>query len=150
MKKRRVGIALLGSAVLVALAGIVWVQVSGDPGSVRADNGEFVNPGAPLSPIANEDWYDLLSSEESEGISFEVMQDELTYKAKVERVVQGNAVEPNWVVPVEQTLSDGTAVFGYTLRYDDRIALLVTPTDLLMDPDEEVVVRDILPDVTCG
>ncbi len=110
-------------------------------------SGEYLNPGAPMAPTANEDWYDLLSREETMGISPQEMKSQMEIDPLLRTAATGLELAPNWVTPVAQTLSDGTVVMGYTLRYDDRIALIITPTDRVMDPAAEAQERTIDPDV---
>ncbi|MCK8115929.1 hypothetical protein [Anaerosoma tenue] len=134
---------LCGVAIVVLFVTACSVEVL----APATDEGEFINPGAALAPTANEDWYELIAREEEYGISFQRMLEEVPY-AVLLRGDSSSVLSPNWVTVVDQTLSDGTIVTGYTLRYGDRIALFVTPTDRKMDANTEAKDREITPDVT--
>lgn len=137
-------LAILCTAVVVVLSAAACSVEGLTPAT---DEVEFVNPGAALAPTANEDWYELIAREKEYGISFQRMRDEVPYEVLL-RGGSSSVPIPNWVTVVDQTLRDGTIVTGYTLRYGDRIALFITPTDGKMDANVEVKEREITPDVT--
>lgn len=129
----------------VAAASIVLAGCTASRDGAQAE-GKYINPGAPMAPTANQDWYDLIAREETAGVAFEkvLADDELDPLLRVDE--QQRVETPNWVVPVAQTLAGGRIVMGYSLRYDDRIAVLITPADAPMDPALEASQRTIDPD----
>jgi hypothetical protein len=136
-------VAVIGTLLASALGASAC---SPGESTVTNSTAEFVNPGAALAPTANEDWYELLAREKEHGTSLQIMSDELAYEV-VLRQGESKVLTPNWITVVDQTLSDGTVVRGYTLRYDDRIALFITPTDREMDVQAEIETRVITPDI---
>ena len=144
--RRQSGFVTAVSAILVALSlGASACTMDSSVEAARSD--QVVNPGAALSPTANKDWYELIAREKQHAVSPEAMDKDLVYQPML-RHDGSRIVDPNWITSVAQTLSDGTTVRGCTLRYDDRIALLITPTDKVIDPETEARKRVVSPDVT--
>lgn len=129
----------------VLILGLVSVGIALESGTARTKP-EHRNPGAPMVPTANKDWYEMIANDPEARVTWDEVKNETRLGALVRHGAAGE-MSPNWITPVAQSLQDGSTVMGYTLRYSDRIALLITPTDRVIDVDAALSERTIDADV---
>lgn len=108
---------------------------------------EYVNPGAPMSPARMGDWFGRGDSSRAAILSADALVDRAPYPMLLCSDAKG-VQRPDHVYIEPQTLSDGRVVEGYSIKYANRIQLLVTPTDRPIDL--EVDLREENPITTDG
>lgn len=127
-------------AVLALIAAGVAPAVAGRLSTSTADPAaNWVNAGAPTGPdgYLSTDWFTRGSEAATPGLTraAAAKQAGFAFAARPD-AAQSVIVQPNQLVTARGTFA------GVTLRYADRIVLVINPTDVAFDADERVRTTD--------
>lgn len=113
-------------AILVAIA--VSISVFTLEGKKEK---EYVNPGAPRSPVDLTDFFKI-AEDKASYITIEEVLKEAPYPILL-RVDRGKIQEPKFIWINPQTLDNGKVIYGYSFRWSDRVQLAVDPVSEPLD-----------------
>lgn len=94
---------------------------------------EYINPGSPLSPVDLSEDFFKRSTHKASDISLNEVLAKAPYPILLRVDKNEKPVEPKFIWINPQTLKSGEVIDGYSIRYSDRIQLLVDPTSEPLD-----------------
>ncbi len=124
------------AAIVAVIGGVLALMGCAEH---RASSKEFINAGSPTIPSTYQesgDWFGVGSSNDTtvsvSDIPSGAKDGRSGYSFLMRRSASGAPMPSEWAVEVDQELTAGV-VTGYSLKYSDRIQLLVTPSDVPFD-----------------